>query len=134
SVWFAHGLVNGHDFWRELKDNSTGKIVTQEILSTRSGATGELKVRNHWIAASGEIILSDTTRYQFERVQEGYFLDCEIILHASHGQVVLGDTEEGALGVRVNEGIRVSQGKGKTKTRGTGNILNAAGDRDGKAW
>lgn len=134
SVWFAHGLVNGHDFWRELPDKTTGRIVHQEIVSATSGATGELQVRNQWIAANDQIICSDTTRYRFERVAEGYFLDCEITLQATHGQVVLGDTEEGALGVRVNEGIRVSQGKGKTRTRGTGNIVNANGDRDNRAW
>ena len=134
SVWFAHGLVNGHDFWRELADNSTGRIVHQEILSTRSGAAGELQVRNHWIAATNEIICSDTTRYRFERVADGYFLDCEVTLQATHGQVVLGDTEEGALGVRINEGIRLMVGKGKNRTRGTGKIINAQGDTDRAAW
>jgi hypothetical protein len=134
SVWFAHGLVNGHDFWRELKDNSTGKIVMQDILSTKSGDVGELKVLSHWIAANGDTILSDTTRYQFERVKEGYFLDIEITLQATHGQVVLGDTEEGALGVRINEGLRLMVGKGKDRKKGTGHILNANGETDRGAW
>lgn len=134
SVWFAHGLVNGHDFWRELPDNSTGRIEHQAILSTHSGATGELQVRNQWIAATNEIICSDTTRYRFERVAGGYFLDCEVTLQATHGEVVLGDTEEGALGVRINEGIRLMVGKGKDRKRGTGKIVNANGDTDRSAW
>jgi hypothetical protein len=134
SVWFAHGLVNGHDFWREMADNSTGRIVHREILSARSGAVGELNVRNDWIAATNEIICSDTTRYRFERVADGYFLDCEVTLRATHGQVVLGDTEEGSLGVRVNEGIRLMVGKGKDRKRGTGRIVNANQVTDRKAW
>lgn len=134
SVWFAHGLVNGHDFWRELSDNSTGRIEHQEILSSESGAVGELRVRNHWIAANNEIICSDTTRYRFERVEAGYVLDLEVTLQATHGDVVFGDTEEGALGVRINEGIRLMVGKGKDRKRGTGRIINANGDTDRGAW
>jgi hypothetical protein len=134
SVWFAHGLVNGHDFWRELPDNKTGRIVHDEIVEQRDGASGLLRVRNRWISGDDQVICTDETTYRFQRVAEGYFLDCEITLHASHGQVVLGDTEEGALGVRVNEAIRVSVGKGKTRQRGTGNIINSNGDRDKKAW
>jgi len=99
-----------------------------------SGAVGELTVRNRWIAANQKTICSGTTSYRFSRIDDGYFLDCEIHLQATHGQVVLGDTEEGALGVRVNEGIRLSQGKGKTRKRGTGRIVNAQGDLDGKTW
>jgi hypothetical protein len=134
SVWFAHGLVNGHDFWRELPDNKTGRIVYDDILEQRDGATGLLRVRSQWISGDGQPICTDETSYRFQRVPEGYFLDCEITLIASHGQVVLGDTEEGALGVRVNEGIRLSVGKGKTRHRGTGHIVNANGDRDKVAW
>ncbi len=134
SVWFAHGLVNGHDFWRELPDKKTGRIAHERILEQRDGASGLLRVRNQWISGDDEVICADETTYRFQRVPDGYLLDCEITLIASHGQVVLGDTEEGALGVRVNEQIRVSLGKGKSKHRGTGNIVNARGDRDNGAW
>lgn len=134
SVWFAHGLVNGHDFWRELPDRKTGRIVHGKIIEQRDGASGYLRVSNQWISGDDQVICTDETSYRFQRVPEGYFLDCEVTLHASHGKLVLGDTEEGALGVRVNEGIRVSVGKGKTKQRGTGTVLNAKGDTNNAAW
>ena len=134
SVWFGHGLVNGHDFWREIPEKKTGSIVHEAILEQRDGAEGFLRARSRWVSAAGETICTDETSYRVRRVTEGYFLDCEIVLKASHGKVVLGDTEEGAMAVRVNEAIRVSHGSGKKKRPGSGRIVNANGDRDTRAW
>lgn len=134
SVWFGHGLVNGHDFWRELKDKPTGTVVHEALLETKSGDTGQLRARSRWVSAKGETICTDETTYRFRRVSEGYLVDCEIAIKASHGALTLGDTEEGAMAVRVNEAIRVTQGSGKSKTPGTGTIINANGDKNTKAW
>ncbi|MES2692959.1 MAG: PmoA family protein [Verrucomicrobiota bacterium] len=134
SVWFGHGLVNGHDFWRELKDKPTGTIVHEALLEAQSGPTGQLRARSRWVSATGETICTDETTYRFRRVPEGYLLDCEIAIKASHGALTFGDTEEGAMAVRVNEAIRVTQAVGKKKTPGTGTIVNASGDRGTKAW
>ena len=35
SLWFAHGAINGHDFWSEQK--AFGKTVHEEFLEVRSG-------------------------------------------------------------------------------------------------
>lgn len=134
SVWFGHGLVNGHDFWREIPARNTGSIVHDALLETRGGPTGVLRARSRWVAASGETICTDETTYRFRRTADGTFVDVEIALQATHGPIVLGDTEEGFMGVRVNEAIRVTQGSGKTKRPGTGTIVNAQGDRDRRAW
>jgi hypothetical protein len=37
SVWFGLGLVNGHDFWREIPERKTGSVVHDAILETRDG-------------------------------------------------------------------------------------------------
>ena len=31
SVWFGQGMVNGHDFWREIPARKTGSIVHDAI-------------------------------------------------------------------------------------------------------
>ena len=36
----AHGLVNGHDLWREIPEKKTGRIVLDAILETRGGPAG----------------------------------------------------------------------------------------------
>ena len=57
-------------------------------------------------------------------------IDYDITLKASHGAVSLGDTEEGAMAVRVNEAIRVTHGEKRAVRPGNGHIVNSAGDRE----
>lgn len=134
SVWFGHGLVNGHDFWREIPEKRTGAIIHEALLETRDGPTGLLRTRNRWVAADGSVVCTDETSIRFSRTSAGTWLDFEIALQASHGGLTLGDTEEGAMAVRVNEAIRVAHGKGKDRRPGTGRIVNARGDTDLAAW
>jgi len=135
SVWFGHGLVNGVDFWREIPEKKTGSIVHAAILEQRDGDEGLLRTRNRWQTADDKTVLTDETTIRFRRTSDGTWLDYEIRLKASEGPLVFGDTEEGAMAVRVNEAIRVTQGKNKKDyRRGTGHIINAAGDRGKPAW
>ena len=134
SVWYGHGLVNGLDFWREIPDKKTGRIVHDAILEQRDGPTGLIRVRNRWESADGKIICTDETAIGIRHTAGGYFLDYEITLKASHGDLVFGDTEEGTMAVRVNEAIRVSSDKKKNSIPATGHIVNANGDRDVPAW
>jgi len=133
-VWFAHGLVNGHDLWREIPDRKTGRIVLDAILETRDGPTGLMRVRNRWLTAEGQPLLTEETTLTLTRRTGATSLDFDIRLRATHGPVTLGDTEEGAMAVRVNEAIRVTHGKGKDKRPGTGKLINANGDTNVPAW
>lgn len=133
-VWFAHGLVNGHDLWRELPERKTGRIVLDAILETRDGPAGVLRVRQLWLAADGTTLLTDETAVRVQRTAAGTLLDFEVKLRATHGAVTLGDTEEGTMAVRINEAVRVTHGKGKDKRAGTGFLVNSAGDRGIPVW
>lgn len=133
-VWFAHGAVNGHDFWRELAERKTGTIVHDALLETRDGPAGVIRARNRWVAADGKVVCTDETTLRIQRTAAGTLLDYEVTLHASHGAVTLGDTEEGTMAVRVNERIRVTHGKNKEKRPGTGRLVNARGDSGIPAW
>lgn len=133
-VWFAHGLVNGHDFWREIPERKTGTIVHEALLETSGGPTGVLRARSRWVAADGAVICTDETAIRIARTAAGTFVDFEVTLRASHGPLVLGDTEEGTLAVRVNEALRVTHGKGKEKRAGTGRLVNANGESGIPAW
>lgn len=134
SVWFGHGLVNGHDFWREIPEKRTGSILHDALLEHRDGPTGLIRARSRWQAADGTIVCTDETSIRIQRTAAGTTLDFEVAVKASHGPVTLGDTEEGTMAVRVNEAIRVTHGKNKEKRPGTGHIVNANGDRDIPAW
>lgn len=133
-VWFAHGLVNGHDLWRELPDKKTGRIILERILETRDGPAGLLRTRSRWESADGTALLTDETAVRIIREGNVTRLDYEVHLLATHGPVTLGDTEEGTMAVRVNEALRVTHGKGKDKRAGTGRLVNANGDTGVPAW
>lgn len=133
-VWFAHGAVNGHDLWREIPERKTGRITLDQILETRDGPTGVLRVRQLWQTHAGQTLLTDETTLHITRRAGVTLLDYDVRLQATHGAVTLGDTEEGTMAVRVNERLRVSHGKGKDKRTGTGRLVNAAGDSGVGAW
>jgi hypothetical protein len=129
SFWFAHGSVNGQDFWTEQK--GFGKIVHIGFTEIKSGQeTGVIKSRNQWVAADGTVVCTDerTLRiYNPGQAAERLF-DFEITLHASNGELTFGDTKEGAMAVRLAETMRL---KGKT---GHGHIVTSAGAHDDATW
>src|SRR2546422_9734029 len=55
SLWFAHGAVNGHDFWSEQKDY--GRIEHDDFLEIKSGReSGVIKSQNKWIAPDQTVV------------------------------------------------------------------------------
>jgi len=129
SLWFAHGAVNGHDFWSEQK--GFGRIVHDGFLEVKSGrAFGVIKSRNKWVAADGKLVCTDerTLRIFNPGAAPERVFDFDITLHPANGDLTFGDTKEGTMAVRLAETMRL---KGKV---GHGHIVNSAGLRDGQTW
>jgi hypothetical protein len=129
SLWFAHGSINGHDFWSEQKQ--FGKTVHDAFTEIKSGpAFGLISSRNKWVAADGTVVCTDdrTLRFYNPGNRPERVLDFEVTLHASNGDLTFGDTKEGTMAVRLAETMRL---KGKV---GHGHIVNSAGVRDGDTW
>jgi hypothetical protein len=129
SLWFAHGLISGHDFWSE--DKSFGRTVHDTFTQIKSGKDfGVIKSRNKWVTADGVVVCTDdrTLRIFNPHQPNERLLDFEITLHASNGDLTLGDTKEGTMAVRLAETMRL---KGKV---GHGHIVTSTGIRDGATW
>jgi hypothetical protein len=128
SLWFTHGEVNGHDFWQGRND----RIVHDEFLKVSSGRkVGIIKSQNKWVAANGKVVCTDTRTHRFYNSApggDGQMMDFEITIQASHGKVVMGDTKEGSMAIRLAPTMRV---EGKV---GKGHIVNSEGHRDKKTW
>jgi len=128
SLWFTHGEVNGHDFWGEGSSRS-GNIVHDKFLNVSSGRRmGEIVSTNKWVAKDGKVVCTDTRTHRFYNRPNGQSMDIEITIHASEGKVVLGDTKEGSMAIRLAPTMRL---KGKV---GKGHIVNSEGDTDGSTW
>lgn len=135
-LWYAHGAVNGIDFWTEKP--GAGRIVHRAFEEIKSGeASGLLKSRNDWITADGKVICTDQrTLRVFAGTDSERVFDFEITLHASHGAVTLGDTKEAAMSVRVAESMRVTPftPKGQKPIASAGRIVTSAGAHNQDAW
>jgi hypothetical protein len=131
SFWFGHGDVvpegielkqkvkgvRGVDFWSEGKGH--GRIVCTRIGPPKiEGRRAVVATHNEWSTADGVKILDEDREISLENFGDARLLVLAIDLEASVVPVVFGDTKEGALGIRITDRIRGSQG---------GRIENAQG-------
>jgi len=129
SLWFAHGAINGRDFWSEQKD--FGKTLHEGFTEVKSGKDfGVIKSRNKWVTAEGKPVCTDerTLRIYNPGTAPERIVDFDITLTPADGDLTLGDTKEGTMAIRLAETMRL---KGKV---GQGHIVNSKGVRDGDTW
>ena len=125
SLWYTHGDINGVDFWADGK----GKIVHDKFLEVSSGPkVGVIKAQNKYVAPDGKVVCTDTRTHRFHNRPDAQIMDFEVTIHASNGQVTMGDTKEGSMGIRLTPTMRV---KGEV---GQGHIINSKGDTNTSAW
>ena len=127
SLWFAHGSVNGIDFWSESSGGSTGKVVHRKFVKIASGTQAEILTVNDWLSPAGKKVCEDQRHFTFGTWSDARWIDFDIALCASEGPVAFGDTKEGTFGLRVAESLRVDSKQG-------GQIVNSAGQTNAAAW
>lgn len=124
SLWYTHGDVNGISFWH-VGDKS-GKIRHRKFID--SGAD-EIATENDWLGPDGATVCSDTTRIKFFPLPDGgRGIEYQVTLHASNGDLKLGDTKEGSMGIRTHPALRLN---GKVAT---GKAINSGGAKDKALW
>lgn len=132
SLWFAHGSVNGVDFWAETP--KSGKIQHAGFAEITSGKdVGVLRSTNRWVSPEGRVVCTDERVFRVHnRPGNERLFDFEITIQApADRDVLFGDTKEGTMAVRVNEQMRVTHGKNKP---GKGHIVQSTGVLDEKTW
>lgn len=132
SLWYSHGAVNGIDFWSE--GPKAGKIVHDEFLELKSGDDfGVIKSTCKWIAPDGKVVMTDERSFRvYNRPENERLFDFEITMKAPADQdVILGDTKEGSMAIRVAESMRLNRGK---RGKGEGHIVQSTGVRDNDTW
>jgi hypothetical protein len=128
SLWFAHGAVNGVDFWADGAKH--GRQVHAEVKSLEATAnSATFSTSTNWLSSGGDPMLTDERRIVIAAGEDGSRrIDFTITLKASHGQVVLGDTKEGTFALRVCPSLSF-EGEGAA-----GHILNSNGKKDKSVW
>lgn len=126
SMWFAHGSVNGVDFWSQLPGH--GSIVATGRPSVEAGQdSATIRTTGDWLGPGGKKICEDAREVRVSLGRDARIIDFDLTLRATAGAVILGDTKEGLFGLRVPTSMDVGGGRG-------GKIVNAEGLADAKAW
>jgi hypothetical protein len=129
SLWYSHGEVNGIDFWAESA--KSGKIVHDKFLEVKSGEdVGVIRAQNNWVAPDGAVTcVEEQTIRIYNRPKNERLFDFEVTLKADDKDVVLGDTKEGSMGIRLAETMRLNPNK-MNAGKPNGHIVLSTGVRD----
>ena len=105
-LWFNFENVNGLDFWNNSyaipadKKHSYGWIKTDRILETRGGKKGILSYHANWESQKKEVLLEETTRFEFSGDNHRRIIDRTTVLTAAT-EVLFKDAKDGLLGLRL---------------------------------
>lgn len=109
SVWLSHQFVNGANFW----EDNTNQVVHQRIEKIEDGMeSASVTVYNHW-CSGGKILMGERRQLTVLLLaQNEWLLLIDSCLEAAQGDVILGQTGFGLIGVRVAKSIGVNDGNG----------------------
>jgi len=127
AVWFAHGDVNGFDFWHG-RDRRERIVLdgTPELVAGGDHAT--VRSRYRWLVDGDTQVGREDRELVFAERNGLRTLDVTVTLHAEPGPLVLGDTKEGTFAVRVHDALRAD---GKF---GPGRLIDSEGRSGDAVW
>jgi len=126
SFWFTHGKVNGVNFWSETEGH--GEQVQKKVVKAEaSGNRATIITQNDWLGPDGKKVCEDVRTLTFGANGKHRWIDFDITIKASEGDLTFGDDKEGTFGVRVAGTMKVDAKLG-------GQIINSNGQTDKQAW
>ena len=133
SLWYTHGAVNGIDFWSE--GEGRGTIIQDSVTELDNGDDGvAIATENRWVGPDGATVMTDRRLYLFDEEDSHRVIDIVVELHASHGEVVLGDTKEGTMGIRTHPSLRLVNDERRGVTTAAGRAVNSEGVTGADVW
>jgi hypothetical protein len=108
-MYFAHGDINGFDFWGEAAfprwsnhpSSTFGRTVVRSLDEATGGVeSGILRATFDLVAPTG-ILGREIQLYRFNGDEHTRLIDCQFSIVATDRALVLGDTKEGTFAIRV---------------------------------
>jgi hypothetical protein len=127
SFWFAHGDVNGFDFWH-------GQIHDERILwdghrtIESDGTRCRVACGYRWLVDEDTLVCTEARELVFSEAGDARAIDVTVVLTPAAAPLVLGDTKEGTFALRLHPALRAEG------PLATGTLTNSEGDRDLAAW
>ncbi|MBA3441102.1 MAG: PmoA family protein [Pyrinomonadaceae bacterium] len=139
-LWFAHGDINGIDFWREASGDPAkdaklplpvGRIVSKAQPKTTNGKNeGTITTDFNLVAPDSKVVGTLREQYTFRRVGQNNIIDLQATILADQGtSLKMGDTEEGLLGFRFADEFRQDRGATLSNSEGLKGTENIWGKR-----
>jgi hypothetical protein len=119
AMYFAHGDINGYDFWGEAEfqrwsshsASTFGRTIFVALDEMRVVPdSGTIRAQFNLAAPDGKVIATETQAYTFSGDERVRIIDCEFTIHASHGPVHIGDTKEGSFAIRLVKALEPPAG------------------------
>ena len=105
SLWFAHGDVNGHDFWHSKGRFPRIDVDGEPEASTEVGRT-VVESENLWRVDEDVALLKESRTVIFAVDGEVRTIDFDLTLEALD-DVCFGDTKEGTFALRLHPALRL---------------------------
>lgn len=107
-LWYGHGIINGHDFWRELGRDKTARIVVdgqprrqQDSVSVTCGL----------VTSAGRRIGTNAQSFRVSELGSFRHIDAQIQVLANAGEpLTFGDTDDGGFAFRLSDHFREDRG------------------------
>ena len=153
-IWFTFENVNGLDFWNNSyaipaeKKHSYGWIKTDSILATNGGKKGLLSYHANWINQNKEVLVEETTRFEFSGNSHQRIIDRVTTLRANR-DVLFTDAKDGLMAIRLAHALQIPTDKdqefidnkgNKTVVKGgtdiiaNGNYISSEGRQGDSVW
>ncbi|MBL8755791.1 MAG: PmoA family protein, partial [Planctomycetes bacterium] len=124
SLWFAHGDVNGFDFWHGKGHRERIEPDGDPQVDDR-GATVAVLSKHRWLVDDTTLVCRDERELVFGADAGHRWLDVAITLYADAAPVVFGDTKEGTFALRLHDSLRATAGTGAVLTNSEGQTGDA---------
>jgi hypothetical protein len=134
-VWFTFENVNGLDFWNNSyaipaeKKHLYGWIKTDSILSISGGKKGLLIYHANWINQNKEVLVEETTRFEFSGSNHQRIIDRVTTLRANI-DVLFADAKDGLMAIRLAHELQIPTYKDQEFTDNKGNKTIVKGGTD----
>jgi Family of unknown function (DUF6807) len=134
-LWLNFENVNGLDFWNNSyaipkeKKQSYGWIKTDKILETTGGETGILSYHANWTNQQNDILLEETTRFEFSGTAHRRIIDRVTVLKANTA-ILFTDAKDGMLGLRLAHELQIPTLEDQKFSDDKGNVTIVKGGAD----
>ena len=119
SVWISHHMVDGVDFWG---DTGKGRIVQRRVAQFEDADDEALvQTENDWLGEQDKVLLKEFRSSESVRLPgKQWLLVIDLELAPPAGEVTIGKTPFGFIGVRMAKTIGVHDGGGTIRNSAGG--------------